>query len=265
MRDASLERFAVNLEMWWTDRDPLDRLSAAAAAGFEWVEIWYWREWDVTQLAEALTRHDLRLAQLGGWDFEPALSDRAVHDRFETGIHDAIDVARTLHTSRININGPLIDETRSIDDQRSAVCEALSRVAPLAEQAEITLMVEPMNTRVDHPGYLFPTSGDVIAVCETVGSDRVKINWDLYHLHISEGDLTGHLNEGASHVGYVQIADHPGRHEPGTGEISYGFVLDHLDIIGYRGPVGLECSPAFDAESAVDRVRGLSREKHGFA
>ena len=115
-------------------------------------------------------------------------------------------------------------------------------------------MVEPMNLRVDHPGYSLPTSEAVIEVCREVGSDALGINWDLYHLQISEGDLTGHFVEGFPWVAYVQIADHPGRHEPGTGEIDYAYVLRNITDQGYTGPIGLECSPKATEEVAVDRL-----------
>jgi hydroxypyruvate isomerase len=84
------------------------------------------------------------------------------------------------------------------------------------------------------------------------------VNWDLYHLQISEGDLTGHLIEGIDHVKYVQVADHPGRHEPGTGEIDYSYVLARLAGLGYEGPIGLECSPEHDADRAIARLEDLA-------
>ena len=83
----------------------------------------------------------------------------------------------------------------------------------------------------------------------------VKINWDLYHMQISEGDLCGRLHDGFDQVGYIQVADHPGRHEPGTGEIYYPRVYDELRTLGYKGPIGLECSPANGEETAVKRLK----------
>jgi hydroxypyruvate isomerase len=135
-----------------------------------------------------------------------------------------------------------------------SVVAGLRRVVPVVEQAGVTLMLEPMNTRVDHPGYALSTSRRVLDVVRAVGSPNVAVNWDLYHLQISEGDLTGHLREGFEHVAYVQVADHPGRHEPGTGELSFPFLLRTVRELGYVGYVGLECVPKDDPLASAWRI-----------
>lgn len=251
------DRFAVNLEMWWTNRPPADRVAAAAAAGFRFAEIWYWPEWDVAALSRACVRDGVEIAQIGGWDFEPRMNDPENRVRFRQAIAEAVEVAGTLGAARINLNGPYLRPHEDPREVRAGVCEALASVVDLVEGTGITLMVEPMNVRVDHPGYSLPTSHDVVAVCETVASPALGINWDLYHLQISEGDLSGHLNESVAHVAYVQAADHPGRHEPGTGEIAYRYLLGELDRLGYRGPIGLECTPQVTEEDAVRRLRAI--------
>lgn len=263
MKDPSLSDFAVNLEMWWQDSDRLDRVRRAADFGFTWVELWFWHHWNVESLASLIDDNGLRVAQFGGWDFEPSMSSRENHEAFENGIVEALEVASLLGTHLINLNGPHHDPSRKLEDQLLAVVEALQRVAPLAAEKNVTLMVEPMNLRVDHPGYLLPTSKDVTAICEAVGSEYVKVNWDLYHLSISEGDLSGHFREGQPHVGYVQIADHPGRHEPGTGEINYPFLLNFVRSEGYAGPIGLEFSPAHSPQRAIERLKAASRASVG--
>jgi hydroxypyruvate isomerase len=144
---------------------------------------------------------------------------------------------------------------------RSGVVDALGAVVDLVEGTDVTLMLEPMNLRVDHPGYSMPTSADVLKVCDLIGSQSIGINWDFYHLQISEGDLSGHLAEGVDHVAYVQFADHPGRHEPGTGEIDYRFILQRLDGLGYHGPIGLECFPRLGESDAVIRLSALFASK----
>ena len=105
------------------------------------------------------------------------------------------------------------------------------------------LILEPMNIRVDHKGHCLYGSPDAVRICREVNSPMVKINWDLYHMQLSEGDLCGRLKDGFDQVGYLQLADHPGRHEPGTGEIHYPRVLRQAYELGYRGYVGLECNP----------------------
>jgi hydroxypyruvate isomerase len=252
------DRFAANLEMWWAHLPPVDRVGAAAAAGFRLAEIWFWPQWDIAALARACLREGVDITQIGGWDFEPRMHEAGHRERFREGIEAAVEVAGTLGAERINLNGPYLRPGEDPRDVRAGVCEALASVVDLVEGTGITLMVEPMNVRVDHPGYSLPTSADVVAVCEAVASPALGINWDLYHLQISEGDLYGHLSDAIAHVAYVQVADHPGRHEPGTGEIAYRYLLGELDRIGYLGPVGLECTPQGTEEDAIHRLRALA-------
>ena len=115
----------------------------------------------------------------------------------------------------------------------------------IAEAEDVTLILESMNIRVDHKGHCLYGSAPAIHICDEVNSSHVKINWDLYHMQITEGDLCGHLKEGfaSGRIGYLQLADHPGRNEPGTGEIHYNRVLKAAHDLGYRGYVGLELVP----------------------
>ncbi len=134
------------------------------------------------------------------------------------------------------------------------IIEGLKKAAPIAEKHEVMLILEPMNIRVDHKGHCLYGSEPAVKICREVGSKFVKINWDLYHMQISEGDLCGHLKDGFDQLGYVQIADHPGRNEPGTGEINYTRVLKQLQTLGYKGYVGLELRPLKDERTAAEAV-----------
>jgi len=134
------------------------------------------------------------------------------------------------------------------------IISGLKRVAPIAEAHNVMLILEPMNIRVDHKGHCLYGSPDAVRICREVNSPKVKINWDLYHMQISEGDLCGRLKDGFDQVGYLQLADHPGRREPGTGEIHYNRVLKQAWDLGYRGPVGVECYPSEAPEKSAARL-----------
>ena len=127
-------------------------------------------------------------------------------------------------------------------------------IREVAEKHEVMLILEPMNGRVDHPGHCLYGSADALRICREVDSPMVKINWDLYHMQISEGDLCGHLREGFDQIGYLQLADHPGRNEPGTGEVHYNRVLKEAFDLGYRDYVGLECRPKTTELAAAQGV-----------
>ena len=136
------------------------------------------------------------------------------------------------------------------------IIKGLKLAAPIAEDNDVMLILEPMNIRVDHKGHCLYGSAPAIRICEEVGSSHVKINWDLYHMQITEGDLCGHMREGfqSKQLGYLQLADHPGRNEPGTGEVHYNRVLKEAKKLGYDYYVGLECRPKGDELAAAKRV-----------
>ena len=135
------------------------------------------------------------------------------------------------------------------------VMTGLKRFAPMAEEAGVMLILEPMNIRVDHKGHCLYGSPEAVRICREVNSPMVKINWDLYHMQITEGDLCRRMREGWDQVGYLQLADNPGRREPGTGEIDYSRVFKEAWDLGYREYIGLECSPSGNENRATERVK----------
>lgn len=250
-------RFAVNVEMWWSELPFLERLREAAALGFPAVEFWDWRSKDVDAVAETCRKLDLAVAQFTAWGFEPGLNDPRNHDAFVRAIEDGCTVAKKLGARAMTVVGGNDQPGMTQAEMHAHIVEGLKRAAPVAEANDVLLILEPMNVRVDHRGHCLYGSAPAIAIVRAVGSKHVKINWDLYHLQVTEGDLCGHLREGIREIGYVQLADVPGRHEPGTGEVRYTRVLQELQALGYGGWVGLECTPSKNeiaAARAVARV-----------
>lgn len=248
-------RFAANIEMWWRDRPFLDRLRAAHAAGYPAVEFWPWRGKPIDELAALREELGIEIAQFTAWGFAPGPNDPEHHDRFEEEIAASCETAKKLGCRAMTVVGGNDREGVSQEEMHEAIIVALRRAAPVAEEHDVMLILEPMNIRVDHAGHCLYGSPDAVRICREVGSPKVKINWDLYHMQISEGDLCGRLRDGFDQVGYLQLADHPGRHEPGTGEVHYNRVLKEAWDLGYRGFVGLECSPAAGEEKATARVK----------
>lgn len=236
-------RFAINVEMWWRKLPFLERLRRVAELGFPAIEFWPFKNKPLPEIA-ALTRElKLEVAQFTAWGFTPGLNDPKNHDRFVRTLDEALAAAKTLRCKKMTVvagNDQPGMTQRSMHDH---VITALRRVAKTCESADVMLILEPMNVRVDHKGHCLYGSPDAVRICRAVDSSHVKINWDLYHMQISEGDLCGRLREGFDQVGYLQLADHPGRREPGTGEIHYPRVLEEAWNLGYRGYVGTECWP----------------------
>jgi hydroxypyruvate isomerase len=247
-------RFAVNIEMWFGGLSYPERMRAAAELGFPAVEFWPWQGKDLDALDDTRRELGLEIAQFTGWGFSPALCDAAHQQAFADEIGKAGEVARRLGAKCMTVLAGNDQPGLSREQMHDNVIHALKLAAPVAQAAGVVLILEPLNTRVDHAGYCLSSSDDAVRICREVGSPHVKINWDLYHQQITEGDLCGRLRAGFDQIGYVQLADHPGRHEPGTGEIRYNRVLRELHELGYRGLVGLECSPRDGERLAAERV-----------
>jgi hydroxypyruvate isomerase len=251
-------KFAVNIEMWFRQLPFLDRIRAAAALGFPGYEFWPYepqleRLDEIRKLNEQL---GLVATQFTAWGFKPGMNDPKNHDAFVRKMEEACQVAKRLDCKLMTVVAGDDIPGMSQPQMHENVIQALKRAAPICEEQKITMILEPMNIRVDHKGHCLYGSRDALRICSEVNSPAVKINWDLYHMQISEGDLCGHLKEGfaAGHIGYLQLADHPGRNEPGTGEIHYNRVLQQAHDLGYRGFVGLECVPKRDELSAAKAV-----------
>src|SRR5262245_10570764 len=250
-------KFAVNIEMWWRkEKDYLKRLEAAAALGFPAVEIWPWEGKDINAVAETCERLGLQITQFTAWGFKPGLNDPKNHNQFVEKLEKSCEVAKKWKCSMMCVVGG--DDIKDVSQEKmhEAIIEGLKKGAPVAEKHGVTLILEAMNIRVDHKGHCLYGSAPTLKIIKAVNSKFVKINWDLYHMHITEGDLCGHLREGfaADAIGYIQLADHPGRNEPGTGEIHYPRVLKELKALKYTGFVGLELVPKGTEEAAAKAV-----------
>ena len=247
-------RFAVNVEMWWSRLPFLQRVERAIEAGFPAIEFWPWRGKDLDGILARCRDAGVEVAQFTAWGFEPGLNDPAHHEAFLEEIRASCEVANRLGARYMTVVGGNDQPGMDPAEMHAHIATGLGRAAPIAESHGVTLILEPMNIRVDHPGHCLYGSPAALEICRSVDSPHVKINWDLYHMQISEGDLCGRLREGIDQVGYLQLADHPGRNEPGRGEIHYPRVLREAYELGYRGYVGLECRPLESEEVAIQNV-----------
>lgn len=247
-------KFAVNVEMWWRKLPFLDRVRKSAELGFPAIEFWPWQGKDLDALASLCDETGLDVAQFTAWGFRPGLNDPKNHDRFVEAIQKGCEVAHQLKCQKMTVVGGDDQPGMTQQQMHENIITGLKRAAPIAEEQDVMLILEPMNIRVDHKGHCLYGSPDAVRICREVGSSHVKINWDLYHMQISEGDLCRRLREGFDQVGYLQLADNPGRNEPGTGEVCYNRVLKEAHDLGYRGFVGLECRPKEGEELAAQRV-----------
>lgn len=247
--------YAANVEMWWRTLPFLDRIQAAADVGFTHIEFWPYENKDIEAIARICNERNIKVAQFTAWGFVPGLNNPKNHEKFVEKIKESCKIAQQLQCTMMTVVGGNDQPGMSQKEMHQNIIDALKQVKPIVEEAGIMLILEPMNIRVDHKGHCLYGSEDAVRICREVDSPMIKINWDLYHMQISEGDLCGRLREGFDQVGYIQVADHPGRHEPGTGEIFYPRVYKELRSLGYDGPIGLECTPEIDEKTAIQRLR----------
>ena len=246
--------FACNIEMWFGKLPFLDRINAAADLGYPAVEFWPYANKPIADAAKLLKDRGVAVSQFTAWGFGTKLNNpQSNHQDFLKAIEESCDVADALDCSLFTVVVGNDIPGISKQEMHAAAIRGLSMAAPICESRGKTIIIEPMNPR-DHPKHCLYGSQDAIEICKAVGSQNVKINWDLYHMQIFEGDLCTRMREGFDYIGYLQLADNPGRNEPGTGEINYARVFQEIKALGYDGYVGLECRPLEDETTAAQRI-----------
>jgi hydroxypyruvate isomerase len=250
---------SVNLEyMFHEAGDRLeDRMAAAAAAGFKKVEIFTTANRDVPSLKAALAETGCELfATVTDPRIQLVMADQ--HDRFREMFTQAAADAAELGAKRIVVPSGSAVPYMKRPVQLEIVAKAIASIIPTAEAHGLTIMLEPVNTRVDHPGVLFGMTEDAVAVIEQVNSPRVRLLYDLYHSITEREDPAEVLPKVAQHIEHIQIADAPGRGEPGSGQIDWPAMLALIKSVGYTGALGLECSPSgLDTVAALAHFRKL--------
>jgi hydroxypyruvate isomerase len=243
-----MPRFCANLTMLYGEHGFLDRFAAAAADGFEGVEYLFPYDFPKEELKERLQRHGLvqvlHNLPAGDWAWGErgiaCLPDRV--DEFRSGVARAIEYATALGCKQVNCLAGIAPADVPAADVRRTFVENLRHVAPELAKAGIRLLIEPVNTR-DIPGFYLNKSAQAVEIIEEVGSDNLRLQYDFYHTQIMEGDLVATFRRLKDRIAHVQLADNPGRNEPGTGEIDYPFLFDFLDREGYAGWIGCEYKP----------------------
>jgi hydroxypyruvate isomerase len=255
-----MPKFCANLTMLWNELDFTDRFAAAARAGFKGVEYLFPYDHDKNRLAEQLRQH--RLTQVlhnlpaGNW----AQGERGIacHPRrvaeFQDGVGKAIEYAQALGCKQVNCLAGIRPSQVDPGLARETYIRNLQFAAPLLHDAGIKLLIEPVNTR-DIPGFFLNNSKQAFDIIKAVGSDNLFLQYDIYHAQVMEGDLARTIEANLALIPHMQLADNPGRNEPGTGEINYPFLFQHIDRIGYGGWIGCEYKPKTTTDAGLGWVR----------
>ena len=244
-----MPRLEANLQFMFNELSVLERYDAAAKAGFKGVELQSPYAIPVEQIVERLEKNDLKHViinmPMSDPDTEkqniPLRPDRT--DLYKERVAQGVEYASALGCIGVNVGvGPLPDDV-SAEEARATLVTNLRYCADQLESVGVKGLIEAINTR-DQPGFFIHTTAQTRELIEEVGHSNLFIQYDFYHMQIMEGDLAPTVKQNLDLIAHMQLADTPGRHEPGTGEINYDFLLPYLDEIGYRGWVGCEYAPA---------------------
>jgi hydroxypyruvate isomerase len=250
-------KLSVCIEMIGKEVPFLERIALAAEAGYNAIEFWSWANKDIDAIAAAAMASNVTVAGMvatSGKLVDPSLRDRLVEE-----VKSTIEVAKRLSctTLIVTTGNELPDMPRA--QQHDSVVAGLKKVAPLAEQAGMVLVLEPLNLLVDHQGYYLSTSPEGFDIIRQVDSPAVRLLFDVYHQQVTEGNVTANMLANLDLIGHVHVADVPGRHEPGTGELNYGNICRMLSDAGYDGYVGLEFKPTRPSQEVLRSVYELCR------
>ncbi len=259
-----MPNFAANLTMLFTELPFLERFAAAAAANFKAVEFLFPYAYSVEDLQQRISANDLKLVlhnlPAGNWEAGErgiaCLPDRV--KEFRIGVDTAIRYAKGLGVKQLNCLAGITPTGIDGEVLRQTLISNLRYASAELRTAGLRLLIEPINT-YDIPGFYLNRTQQALAILDEVGADNAFLQYDIYHAQRMEGELAATIIKYLPRIGHIQIADNPGRHEPGSGEINYAWLLNELDAIGYQGWIGCEYKPATSTIAGLGWLDQLAR------
>ncbi len=255
-----MPRFAANLTMLFNEVAFLDRFELAALAGFRAVEFQFSYAYPAHDIRQRLDAHGLHLVlhNLPAGDWDAGERGIACHpdriEEFRSDVAQGIAYAKALGVIQLNcLAGKALDGVPD-DVLRHTLVANLRFAAQAFNDAGLRLLLEPINT-FDIPGFYVNRTAQALSILDAVNADNTFLQYDIYHAQRMEGELAATLAQHLPRIGHIQLADNPGRHEPGTGEINFPFLFDHLDRLGYSGWIGCEYKPTTTTTAGLDWVK----------
>jgi hydroxypyruvate isomerase len=260
----------ICFEMLFPNLPPEEKIARIAAAGFSAVEFWGWRDKKISALQKSCIDNGVHVANFSGHRRGDLIAPHTWAVFFED-LEDSVETARLLDcqtlmllTNELGERGRVVNSYQDSDPAEKrrnllrGIKEALRRTPE-----DFQLVLEPLNTRIDHPGYFLSSMDAAVSLVEEIDDPKLRILCDLYHMGMMGENLQALIQEHLPHIGYFHIADIPGRHEPGTGKEDWRTLLRQIARSGYKGPVGFEYAPAKDSAASLDRIRDLWDEVLG--
>jgi hydroxypyruvate isomerase len=251
-----MPRFAANLSMMFTEAPFLDRFGLAARAGFRAVEFLFPYEHPAAEIAARLKQHGLQQVLFNAPPGDWAAGERGTaalpgrEAEFRDGIAKALDYAAALSCPRLHVMAGLAPAGVPRDTLLATYAANLAWTAEQCATAGVKPVIEPINHR-DIPGFFLNTTDQAAAIIQAVGPERLGMQFDLYHCQVTEGDLVKRVEKHLPLIAHMQVADNPGRNEPGTGEVNWPYVFRRIDELGFRGWIGCEYRPAGETAAGL--------------
>ena len=256
---------SVCIEMLFTEVPFEDRFQRARESGFDHIEFWSWRDKDIPKIKDLCRVFDLKVSSFSG-DQDFSMIDENQREDYIAFIDESIEMAKFLGCGHLVVHSNALGENGAVknhypDSSHSkkimVMFDVLKTLAPKVEKAQVTLALEALNTRVEHAGNFLTSTREAAELVRLVNSASVKILYDIYHMQIMEGNIIQTLETYIDTVGYIHMADVPGRHEPGTGEINFANVMKILKKLKYDGIIGFELAPSLNSSEAVQAIKKL--------
>ncbi|NCB94094.1 MAG: AP endonuclease [Clostridia bacterium] len=250
------------IEPMYSEIPFLDRFQAAKDDGFEFVEFWSWTDKDLDAVKAAAEKAGIGISGFNG-DADYSLIDPTHKEKYLEFLKKSVAAAQkigaksvTIHSNALGDGGIVVDHYTELSDtvKICSMYDMLLECAKIAEGSGIAMNLEPLNITTDHVGNFLAHTQMAAEMTRLIGSPMLKVLYDVYHMQLNEGSICDNIKAAADQLGHIHVADAPGRHEPGTGEINYHNVFKCLEKVGYQGRIGFELIPETDTAAAVKAI-----------
>ncbi len=260
-----MAKFSANIEMLAPSVDFLSRIPIAKASGFDAIEFWSWENKDLFAIRDLAVQQGLGVSSISGDGPDYSLCDDAHAKAYIDYARASFEAAKQVGCSLVVLHSNALRDGAVVDSYDAVprcrlfmnMAKTLSQLAPYAEKQNIICALESLNVQVDHRGNLLRTLDDACEVVKVVQSRSIKLLFDLYHMQIETGNLIATYDRCRTEVAHIHVADNPGRHEPGTGEINFKTIFSHLEEQRYAGYIAFELSPSSTYEKAVEAIMAV--------
>jgi len=258
-------KYSACIEMLFQEAEFIQRIYEAKRAGFHAVEFWLWQNKDLDTIKKTLDETGMEIGIFQG-NTDGRMIDPADNEKYIKGVKESIKIAKWLGVKHLFLMTDILKEDRTVKDPGYSISPAdkiksvtavLETLKPFAEASGIVLVIEPLNVHVDHKGYYLDHSKPAFELIKKINSLNIRVLYDIYHMQIMEGNIIQTLKNNIDLIGYIHVADVPGRNEPGTGEINYLNVYKTLVNLGYEKNVGFEFIPVMDTISSLKLTKEI--------